>query len=832
MKKSEGLDKKRKMLKRMIGTLLVAVLMLGSVSFSPFSVVVKADEPDKTITGLGMGAITNPVQPANTTDAWRGSYVYYGKYDGSNSTKYRVLDKASNSFGVNGGSLFLDCDSVLYEARFDEDGNPNSGASQANEWAYSDMKAGLNADSFLDKEGNFTPAEKDAIVGSTVTSARFTQLNGEKIFLLDVNEAGNIAYGYSAYSSETNNRKKTGGAWLLRTPVSNVGIRKVDGGNMACINRVNTICGVSPAFNLNPASIVFSSLISGTAGQPGAEYKLTLKDTALSATPGTVTGIGKTVTVPYSDVTGSPTQLSVVMTDGSWDTVDNRWSSGASAKYYGKLNIDGNIGTSGTGSFRLPEGFSLSDNWKTYLVAEKVNGGNVTDYAGTPVEFTIPKLDSVCNAPTGLTATYGQTLANVTMTNPEDNAPGTWTWADSTLSVGNAGEKTFKANFMPTDQTSYYSMENVDVTVAVGKAESTAAAVIGNNSTYDGAEKPLVTVNGEAAGGTMQYALGTATEATRPYTTSIPTATDAGTYYVWYKAVGDANHNDSNAACVTVIIAEKSKPADPANPTDPANPADPSDPSNPGSAEIPKDPEQVNAFVERMYVNVLKRTSDESGKNDWSGQLLNGANCGAGLAQGFILSKEFTDQGVSNEDFVDTLYAAFFDRPADDAGRTYWLGELANGRDRTDILSGFVNSTEFGNLCDRFGIARGTMESNGSCLYNEGVRNFVLRCYSKVLGRNGETAGIEDWCYRINKGELTMKDVAIEFLHSEEFLNKGLSNSDYVKVLYETFLDRQPDEGGLVDWIGKLESGEVDRDSIVSGFADSQEFSNIMEKYK
>ena len=77
-----------------------------------------------------------------------------------------------------------------------------------------------------------------------------------------------------------------------------------------------------------------------------------------------------------------------------------------------------------------------------------------------------------------------------------------------------------------------------------------------------------------------------------------------------------------------------------------------------------------------------------------------------------------------------------------------------------------------------------------------------------------------------------MKDVAIEFLHSEEFLNKGLSNSDYVKVLYETFLDRQPDEGGLVDWIGKLESGEVDRDSIVSGFADSQEFSNIMEKYK
>jgi hypothetical protein len=60
----------------------------------------------------------------------------------------------------------------------------------------------------------------------------------------------------------------------------------------------------------------------------------------------------------------------------------------------------------------------------------------------------------------------------------------------------------------------------------------------------------------------MQYALGTATEATQPYTTSIPTATDAGTYYVWYKVVGDDNHRDSAAACVTAkIIAPAFGPA-------------------------------------------------------------------------------------------------------------------------------------------------------------------------------------------------------------------------------------------------------------------------------
>ena len=53
----------------------------------------------------------------------------------------------------------------------------------------------------------------------------------------------------------------------------------------------------------------------------------------------------------------------------------------------------------------------------------------------------------------------------------------------------------------------------------------------------------------------MQYALGTATGATQPYTTSIPTATEAGTYYVWYKVKGDENHLDYVAETpVTVII--------------------------------------------------------------------------------------------------------------------------------------------------------------------------------------------------------------------------------------------------------------------------------------
>ena len=105
--------------------------------------------------------------------------------------------------------------------------------------------------------------------------------------------------------------------------------------------------------------------------------------------------------------------------------------------------------------------------------------------ATASVEYTIAKADSTANAPTGLTATYGQTLANVSLEgkNPEGNTPGTWAWADAaTTSVGSVGAHTFKANFTPTDTTNYNSKSNVDVTVTVGKADPTAPT--GLTATY------------------------------------------------------------------------------------------------------------------------------------------------------------------------------------------------------------------------------------------------------------------------------------------------------------------------------------------------------------
>ena len=88
---------------------------------------------------------------------------------------------------------------------------------------------------------------------------------------------------------------------------------------------------------------------------------------------------------------------------------------------------------------------------------------------------------------------------------------------------------------------------------AVKEPSTVTKAPEAKNLTYTGSAQALVEA-GTASGGTMQYALGTKDAATGTYSASIPTGTEAGTYYVWYKVKGDDNHNDTTPHCIQVTI--------------------------------------------------------------------------------------------------------------------------------------------------------------------------------------------------------------------------------------------------------------------------------------
>ncbi|MBR3965574.1 MAG: Ig-like domain-containing protein [Clostridia bacterium] len=106
-----------------------------------------------------------------------------------------------------------------------------------------------------------------------------------------------------------------------------------------------------------------------------------------------------------------------------------------------------------------------------------VSGATVTDNSvssdGSTLSFkvTFPKTADkdvpICIAPTGLTATYGQKLSDITIVNPAGNTEGTWTWAEPATLVGNVGINTFKATFTPINTDNYATVENIDITITV-----------------------------------------------------------------------------------------------------------------------------------------------------------------------------------------------------------------------------------------------------------------------------------------------------------------------------------------------------------------------------
>lgn len=117
----------------------------------------------------------------------------------------------------------------------------------------------------------------------------------------------------------------------------------------------------------------------------------------------------------------------------------------------------------------------------------------------------------------------------------------------------------------------------------------------------------------------------------------------------------------------------------------------------------------IEAFVTRFYNSCLDRDPDLPGLENWVGHLQSGELSGADVAERFIFSEEFLAKNLSNEEFLNIMYRSFFGRNPDAEGYAGWLGQLNGGMSRKSVLSRFVNSTEFGDICAEYGIERGSI---------------------------------------------------------------------------------------------------------------------------
>ena len=196
----------------------------------------------------------------------------------------------------------------------------------------------------------------------------------------------------------------------------------------------------------------------------------------------------------------------------------------------------------------------------TYEIGEKTYTASIDNknytIAGGAI-LTIEKADPKYTAPAAKNLTYtGQSQDLIT----EGKAEGgelLYSFAqdgvyDTKLPQGiNAGSYTVW--YMVVGDANHNSTEPESITVTIRKANPIIAPLPAakTNLKYNLHAQVLIT-KGNAEGGELLYSL----RQDGPYSAAVPTGTNAGTYTVWYKVVGDMNHHDTEPASVKVTIAK------------------------------------------------------------------------------------------------------------------------------------------------------------------------------------------------------------------------------------------------------------------------------------
>ncbi len=280
----------------------------------------------------------------------------------------------------------------------------------------------------------------------------------------------------------------------------------------------------------------------------------------------------------------------------------------------------------------------------------------------------------------------------------------------------------------------------------------------------------------------------------------------------------------------------------------------------PGSVNVDPVPTnaraKIEAFVRRCYEIILGRGADAEGLTYWADSLEQGTRAASEIIDGFVNSQEFLGKKLSNEAAVTVLYNAMLGRDPDAEGLMNWTNLLNNGSPFAAVINGFCESGEFINICNEYGIRPGSVTVRGvsgkgasitpvnassgtaekavrtpEYTNEEKIREFVRHCYQSVLGREADEEGLNHYTELIMKGKNSPKQVAHDFIFSDEFRGRMPGSEELIRILYRLYLYRDADDEGLAGWMEQLNGG-ASLESVADGFANSKEFRRIVNGLK
>jgi hypothetical protein len=450
-------------------------------------------------------------------------------------------------------------------------------------------------------------------------------------------------------------------------------------------------------------------------------------------------------------------------------------------------------------------------------------------FAGVPaIEQSVPVITWLAPVP----ITYGTALSSAQL-DAEANVPGTFVYTPAAGTVLNAGTQILSATFTPADTNTY----------AVAAVTQNITVVSANYPSFLQQLFPLVLGRQIDSGALSAYAAAMSGGQTRLQVySSLTSSSEYGAWQIepairlYYAALarmpdyaGLQNWSANLHAGVLTLTGAADQFA--------------------GSDEFLLKYGSLDntGYVQQLYRNVLGREADPSGLADWVGRLNGGASRGTVLV-GFSESPEF-QADMANQVEIVRLYFLLKQRMPTAAELQSWIGFL-NGEDQTDTLfalgypSGLADSDYVQLVFQGFlrrPVDSGALSTFGSALTAGTVTHGSLvntllsstefstvvgpvsRLYMAAFRRVPDVGGLDNWVAYVRGGN-PLQSAADAFVASPEFqLTYGsLNDTQYVTLLYENVLGRDPDPTGLATWTGDLGSGWT-RGQVLIGFSESQE---------
>ena len=238
----------------------------------------------------------------------------------------------------------------------------------------------------------------------------------------------------------------------------------------------------------------------------------------------------------------------------------------------------------------------------------------------------------------------------------------------------------------------------------------------------------------------------------------------------------------------------------------------------------------IENLITHYFENILGREPAEGGLTYWSGEITRLESLGVDIKEGFIVLaksffniQEYLDRDRDNDEYVTDLYNTFFDREPAPGGLTYWTGQLTLGVSRNLILNYFMFSDEFNDYMEQiFGVSETRPENN---MVNDYYRGLL----SRIPGNEGFNYWLErfrdEQCYGDAESIRALAlEIASGFIYTSEYTNRNRDDLGYIEDIYDAFMRRGGDSGGVNHFLTGLSDGTYTRDELLQIFVNSPEF--------